>query len=88
MPYASKAQLGLFHSPNSPVSQNVVDEFDQASKGESGLPEHVAKKKKAKPGSDAHRKAHMGAVIAKAHAAYKAKYGNQQSENPYNSQSL
>jgi len=51
----------------------VVDEFDQASKGESGLPEHVAKKKKAKP--SARTEAHMGAVIAKAHAAYKAKYG-------------
>ena len=33
MPYASKAQQGLFHSKNSPVSKKVVEEFDEASKG-------------------------------------------------------
>ena len=87
MPYVSKAQQGLFHSKNSPVSSDVVNEFDQASKGQTGLPEHVAKAKP-KPGSPGHRKAHMGAIIKKAHAAYRAKYGNQQSENPYNGQSM
>ena len=38
MPYASRAQQGLFHSPNSPVSAKVVAEFDAASKGQKGLP--------------------------------------------------
>jgi capsular polysaccharide biosynthesis protein len=41
MPYASKAQQGLFHSANSPVSKKVVAEFDKASKGHKNLPDHV-----------------------------------------------
>jgi hypothetical protein len=44
MPYTSKAQQGLFHSKNSPVSKKVVEEFDEASKGKRGLPEHAKKK--------------------------------------------
>jgi hypothetical protein len=40
MPYASKAQQGLFHSPNSPVSAKEVAKFDKESKGEKGLPKH------------------------------------------------
>ncbi len=42
MPYKSAAQRGLFHSKNSPVSAKVVAEFDRASKGQKGLPQHVA----------------------------------------------
>jgi hypothetical protein len=38
MPYASKAQQGLFHSANSPVSKSKVAEFDKESKGQKGLP--------------------------------------------------
>lgn len=41
MPYKSKAQQGLFHSKNSPVSAKVVKEFDNASRGQKGLPYHV-----------------------------------------------
>jgi hypothetical protein len=41
MAYASRAQQGLFHSPNSPVSAKVVAEFDAASKGSHNLPYHV-----------------------------------------------
>lgn len=41
MPYKSQAQQGLFHSPNSPVSDKVVADFDAASKGQHGLPKHV-----------------------------------------------
>jgi hypothetical protein len=41
MPYKSRAQQGLFHSKNSPVSAKVVAEFDAASKGQHGLPRHV-----------------------------------------------
>lgn len=40
MPYASKAQQGLFHSPNSPVGPDVVAKFDRESKGMHGLPQH------------------------------------------------
>jgi hypothetical protein len=46
MPYESKAQRGLFHSKNAPVSKKVVEEFDKASKGQKNLPEHVKKGKK------------------------------------------
>lgn len=46
MPYASKAQQGLFHSANSPVSAKEVSKWDKESKGEKGLPEHVKSKKK------------------------------------------
>ena len=46
MPYASQAQQGLFHSPNSPVSKKVVAEFDAASKGQRGLPKYVSSKSK------------------------------------------
>lgn len=42
MPYKSKAQQGLFHSPNSPVSKAKVAEFDKASKGLK-LPDKVLK---------------------------------------------
>jgi hypothetical protein len=41
MPYKSKAQQGLFHSPNSPVGPAEVAKWDAASKGRTGLPEHV-----------------------------------------------
>lgn len=43
MPYVSRAQQGLFHSPNSPVSAGVVKEFDNASRGQHGLPYHVGR---------------------------------------------
>lgn len=43
MPYASRAQQGLFHSANSPVSPSVVKEFDDASRGQTGLPYHVGR---------------------------------------------
>lgn len=49
MPYVSKAQQGLFHSPNSPVSKDVVADFDKASKGQKGLPYHVGDKAAPKP---------------------------------------
>lgn len=39
--YVSRAQQGLFHSPNSPVSKDVVREFDRASRGVTHLPYHV-----------------------------------------------
>lgn len=38
--YVSKAQQGLFHSPNSPVGPDVVAKFDRESKGVHGLPAH------------------------------------------------
>ena len=44
MPYESRAQQGLFHSPNSPVSKKVVADFDAASKGQHGLPYHKGDK--------------------------------------------
>lgn len=43
MPYVSRAQQGLFHSKNSPVSPKVVKEWDEASRGERNLPYHVGK---------------------------------------------
>lgn len=46
MPYKSKAQQGLFHSPNSPVSPAEVAKWDKESKGQHNLPEHVKKKPK------------------------------------------
>ena len=48
MPYQSKAQQGLFHSPNSPVSKKEVKKWDKASKGDKNLPKHVKPKKKGK----------------------------------------
>ncbi len=48
MPYASKSQQGLFHSPNSPVSKKVVAKFDSESKGSGGLPSHVHEKSESK----------------------------------------
>lgn len=65
MPYKSKAQQGLFHSKNSPVSKKVVAEFDEASKGQKGLPEHVKQmrskmKKGSHKGSGPMKKAHSG----------------------------
>jgi len=47
MPYASKAQQGLFHSPNSPVSAKEVAKFDADSKGQKGLPSHAHAKSQA-----------------------------------------
>jgi hypothetical protein len=46
MPYKSKAQQGFFHTAEGKkkVGKKVVDEFDQASKGSHGLPEHVVSK--------------------------------------------
>lgn len=49
MPYASKAQQGLFHSPNSPVGPAEVKKFDADSKGQKGLPQHVPQKPKSPP---------------------------------------
>jgi len=47
MPYASRAQQGLFHSPNSPVSKAEVHKWDEESKGEHGLAYHVKHSKHA-----------------------------------------
>ena len=44
MSYVSKAQQGLFHSPNSPVSKAEVKKFDKESKGQRNLPRHTRKK--------------------------------------------
>jgi hypothetical protein len=46
VPYLSKAQQGLFHSPNSPVSKKEVKKWDKESKGKKNLPKHVKKTKK------------------------------------------
>lgn len=46
MPYASKAQQGLFHSPNSPVPKKEVKKWDKESKGQKNLPK---RKSTAKP---------------------------------------
>jgi hypothetical protein len=81
MPYESRAQQGLFHSKNSPVSPDVVKEFDAASKGQHGLPEHK-KAGKAKPGSPEHRRKHIGKAIKKAHEEYQSKYGSPSPERP------
>ena len=43
MPYVSKAQQGYFHTHRKEIGAKVVAEFDKASKGEKGLPEHVKK---------------------------------------------
>jgi hypothetical protein len=62
MPYQSRAQQGLFHSPNSPVSAKVVAEFDAASKGQKGLPY----KKKPGPGlAKAFAKGKISGKVAK-----------------------
>lgn len=63
MPYASRAQQGLFHSPNSPVSPSVVKEFDDASRGQKNLPYKVSSKKK-KP-SDGMRKAFASGRVSR-----------------------
>ena len=46
MPYVSRAQQGYFHAHKKELeSKGVnVDEWDQASKGQSNLPEHVTPK--------------------------------------------
>jgi hypothetical protein len=50
MPYVSKAQQGYFNAQKGKkVPAAVVDEFNQASKGLTGLPKHVKKAKKAAP---------------------------------------
>ena len=41
MPYVSKAQQGLFHSKNSPVSKATVKKWDEESRGVKNLPLHV-----------------------------------------------
>ena len=41
MPYASQAQEGLFHSPNSPVGPTEVAKWDKETKGK-----HLPKKAK------------------------------------------
>lgn len=41
MPYVSKAQQGLFHSVNSPVSKATVKRWDEESRGVRNLPSHV-----------------------------------------------
>jgi hypothetical protein len=48
VPYASKAQQGYFHAHKAEMeSKGVnVNEWDQASKGQRGLPEHTMKKEK------------------------------------------
>lgn len=48
MPYASKAQQGYFHAHKAELEKQGVDvhEWDEASKGEHDLPEHVKPKKK------------------------------------------
>ena len=66
MPYASRAQQGLFHSPNSPVSASVVKEFDDASRGQKGLPQHVKQKKK--PGAKLQKAFNTGRISAGAMA--------------------
>lgn len=64
MPYQSRAQQGLFHSPNSPVSAKVVEEFDEASKGQKGLPY----KKKPGPGmAKAFAKGKISAKVMQKH---------------------
>ena len=45
MPYASKSQQGYFHTHVKRLGKKVVDEFDAASKGQHGLPDHVSSKK-------------------------------------------
>lgn len=52
MPYVSKAQQGLFHSPNSPVGPKEVAKWDRESKGVRGLPKHVPKRAGDPPGAD------------------------------------
>ena len=45
MPYVSKAQQGFFHTHVKAIGAKVVKEFDAASKGSHGLPEHVKHRK-------------------------------------------
>lgn len=64
---------------------------DKETPAESGVgdeQEPVAKKKKGKPGSKAHRAAFVGKAIAKAHKAYADRYGDTQNVNPFNSQKV
>jgi hypothetical protein len=47
MPYVSKAQQGFFHSPGAAkagITKADVKHWDEASRGQHGLPEHVKKK--------------------------------------------
>jgi len=46
--YKSKAQQGYFHTHEREIGKKVVKEFDEASKGEKNLPEHVRKPAKSK----------------------------------------
>ncbi|MFL6427790.1 MAG: hypothetical protein ACJ71S_06060 [Acidobacteriaceae bacterium] len=41
MPYASKAQQGYFNANRRKLGNKLVNEFNQASKGQKDLPEHV-----------------------------------------------
>ena len=47
MPYKSKAQQGYFNANRKKLEAQGVDvnEWNQASKGEKNLPEHVAKRR-------------------------------------------
>ncbi len=88
MPYVSDAQRKWAHTDAAKKAGFPTKEFDEASKGEKNLPEHVAKKKgKAKPGSKEHRAKHIGKAIKRAHKEYNDKYGEPQQSNPFNSQS-
>lgn len=54
MPYVSKAQQGFAHTPTAAAKGFPTAEFDAASKGLTGLPQHVGAKgvkKSAKPKS-------------------------------------
>lgn len=42
MPYVSAAQRGFFHANKKKIGPKVVEEFDQASKGQKKLPYHVS----------------------------------------------
>jgi hypothetical protein len=45
LPYVSRAQQGFAHTPAARAKGFPTAEFDAASKGQKGLPEHAAKKK-------------------------------------------
>jgi hypothetical protein len=63
MPYVSQAQQGFFHSPAgmAKVGPKIVAEFDDASRGQIGLPKV---KKPETPTS--HRSLNFGALVARA----------------------
>lgn len=64
MPFKSKAQQGYMHAAEDrgDMPHSVVDEFDQASKGQQDLPEHMPKDHPAHPSHPQHHaymQAHM-----------------------------